>query len=76
MKVALLAFFAAVAVLGFSFNPANAIVSGHSVSQTHYRDYPYNLLVPFFIIVCSALMITIGLNYYRMQWGRKSIITE
>lgn len=59
-----------------SFNFAEAIVSGHSATQMHYREYPYNLLVPFFTIVCSSLLATILLHYYRTQWGRKSVITK
>ncbi|MEW6605423.1 MAG: hypothetical protein AB1351_12155 [Thermoproteota archaeon] len=76
MKVVSLAVFVASAALAFSFNSADAIVSGQSVAPMHYLDYPYNLLVPFFTIVCSTLLVTIVLHYYRTQWGRKSIITE
>ncbi len=76
MKVALFAVFAAVVALGFTFNSADAIVSSHSAAEVQYQDYPYNLLVPFFTIVCSALLVTIVLHYYRTQWGRKSVITE
>lgn len=76
MKVVSLAIFVTVAALAISFNSAGAIVSGHSVAPMHYSDYPYKLLVPFFTIVCSALLVTIVLHYYRTQWGRKSIITE
>lgn len=62
--------------LASSFNSAEAIVSSHSAAQMHHPEYPYNLLVPFFTIVCSTLLATIVLHYYRTEWGRKSIITE
>jgi hypothetical protein len=62
--------------LVYPFNSAEAIVSGHSAAPIHYLQYPYNLLVIFFTIVCSALLATILLHYYRAQWGSRSVITE
>jgi hypothetical protein len=76
MKFALPFVLTAVVVLAFSFPAASAIVSGHSAAAQNYREYPYNLLVPFFTIVCSALLVTMVIHYYRVQWGRKSVITE
>jgi hypothetical protein len=76
MKIALPLVLTVVVILAFSFHAADAIVSGHSAAAQNYREYPYNLLVPFFTIVCSALLITLVVHYYRVQWGRKSVITE
>jgi hypothetical protein len=76
MKIASPIVSTAVVILAFSFHAADAIVSGHSTAAQNYREYPYNLLVPFFTILCSALLITLVVHYYRLQWGRKSIITE
>jgi hypothetical protein len=74
MKAAFLAL-AAVAALAFSFPAAEAIVSVQQ-AEHHFAEYPYNLLVVFFTLVCSALLVTLVVHFYRAQWGRKSIITE
>ncbi|GEM_PF-2001016 len=65
-----------VSTLVSSFNSAEAIVSGHSTAHIHYLEYPYNLLIPFFTIICSTLLAMVFLHYYRTQWGKKSVITE
>lgn len=75
LKIALPVALAVVTALAFSFNNADAIVSGQPV-ELHYKQYPYNLLVPFFTIVCSMLLITLVVHYYRTQWGQRSIITK
>lgn len=74
MKVALPLALAVVA-LAFSFPGADAIVSGPP-AQLHLAEYPYSLLVPFFTLVCSALLVALVVHFYRAQWGRKSVITE
>lgn len=63
-------------VLAYSVSYAEAIVSTHSATSMHYSQYPYNLLMFFFTIVCSAILATILLHYYRAQWGNSSVITE
>lgn len=73
MKAAFLAL-AAVVALAFSVPGANAIVS--VPAEHHLTEYPYSLLVAFFTLVCSALLVTLVLHFYRTQWGWKSIITE
>ena len=75
MKVALSLALTVVVALTLSFHAAYAIVS-EPPAGLHYKEYPYNLMQVFFTIVCSALLITLGIHYYRAQWGRKSIITE
>jgi hypothetical protein len=67
---------AAAVLLAFSFNAAEAIVSGSSSAGLVYKEYPYNLMIPFFTIACSALLVVLVLHYYRMQWGRRSVLTE
>ncbi len=68
---------AALVALGFSLQPAHAIVSGHPMMAEKLRsDYQYDLLVIFFMIVCSALLGAMVVHYYRIQWGRKSIMTR
>jgi len=74
MKAAFLAL-AAVVAFAFSFPAADAIVSVPPVEH-HFAEYPYNLLVAFFTLVCSALLVTLAVHFYRVQWGRKSVITE
>ncbi len=74
MKAAFLALTAVVA-FAFSFPAADAIVSV-SPADHHFVEYPYSLLVAFFTLVCSALLVTLVLHFYRVQWGRKSVITE
>lgn len=70
-------FLAALVALGFSLHPANAIVSGHPMmADKLHSDYQYDLLVAFFVIVCSALLGVVIVHYYRIQWGRKSIMTR
>jgi hypothetical protein len=76
MKIALPLALSLVVLIAFSFHAADAIVSGQSAAAQHYKEYPYNLLVPFFTVVCSTLLITLVIHYYREQLGRKSIITE
>jgi len=63
-----------VAALAFSLEAADAIVSEKSAGL--HQDYQDSLLVAFFTIVCSALLVTMVIHYYRIQWGRRSIITE
>ncbi|MEM3095313.1 MAG: hypothetical protein QXX64_06720 [Nitrososphaera sp.] len=65
------------AALASSLQAADAIVSVKSAGlHHHHQDYQDSLLVAFFTIVCSALLVTMVIHYYRIQWGRKSIITE
>lgn len=61
--------------LWFYVQPADAIVSEHVPAHALY-DYQQSLLVAFFTIVCSALLITLVLHYYRIQWGRRSLLTR
>jgi hypothetical protein len=69
--------FAAFIALAFSLQPASAIVSGHPVmSEKLHSDYQYDLLVAFFAIICSSLLIALVVHYYRIQWGRKSVMTR
>lgn len=77
MKLFMLSlFFAALVAFGFSWHPANAIVSGRPVmAEELHSDYQYDLLVAFFAIVCSALLGSMVVHYYRIQWGRKSVVT-
>lgn len=65
---------AVVAALAFSLQAADAIVSENSAGL--HQDYRDGLLVAFFTIVCSTLLVTLVIHYYRMQWGRRSILTE
>jgi hypothetical protein len=76
MKLALPLALTAAVLLALSFNAADAIVSGSSSAGLVYREYPYNLLVPFFTIACSTLLVALVLHYYRMQWGRRFVLTE
>jgi hypothetical protein len=58
-------------------HPANAIVSEHpAMADKLNSDYLYNLLIAFFAIACSTLLIILVVHYYRIQWGRKSILTR
>ena len=69
--------FAAFIALAFLLQPASAIVSGHPVMvEKLHSDYQYDLLVAFFAIVCSSLLIALMVHYYRIQWGRKSVMTR
>jgi hypothetical protein len=72
-----LSVFAAFFALAFSLQPASAIVSGHPLmAERLHSDYQYDLLVAFFAIVCSALLRALVVHYYRIQWGRKSVMTR
>lgn len=66
MRIASSLVFAAVVIFAFSSHAADAIVSGQPATQ-HYGEYPYNLLMPFFAIACSALLITLIVHYYTLQ---------
>ena len=61
----------------FLLQPANAIVSDHpNMAENLNSDYLYNLLIVFFVIACSALLVILAVHYYRIQWGRKSVLTR
>jgi len=63
--------------LSLPLQPSYAIVSGHPVmAEKLHSDYQYDLLVVFFVIVSSSLLVTLVIHYYRMQWGRKSVMTR
>ena len=65
----------AASMLLFYVQPANAIVSEHAAAHALY-DYPQSLLVAFFTIASSALLVTLVIHYYRVQWGRRSLLTR
>jgi len=70
-------FFAVIVAFSFSGQSANAIVSEHpAMAEKLHSDYQYDLLVAFFVVVCSALLASLVVHYYRIQWGRKSIMTR
>ena len=76
MKLLLIAI---LTVLAFAFllQPANAIVSDRpAMAEKLNSDYVYNLLIAFFAIACSALLVTLIVHYYRIQWGRRSVLTR
>jgi len=73
----LAAFFVLSLLLPLPLQPSNAIVSGHPMmAEKLHSDYQYDLLVVFFAIVSSSLLVTLIVHYYRMQWGRKSVMTR
>jgi hypothetical protein len=74
MQILVALVFAVIAALALSLQSADAIVSEQSTGM--HSDYQDRLLVAFFTLVCSALLVTLVVHYYRMQWGRKSILTE
>ena len=68
--------FAISAALAFSFPSADAIVPASLASQGPHSDYPDSLLVAIFTVACSALLGTLVMHYYRVQWGRRSVLTR
>jgi hypothetical protein len=68
---------AAFIALAFSMPSASAIVSDYSaMAERLHSDYQYDLLVAFFAVVCSGLLVALLTYYYRIQWGRKSVMTR
>ena len=78
MKTFVLHFiYAAFVAISFSGQSANAIVSEHpAMAEKLHSDYQYDLLVAFFVLVCSALLASLVVHYYRIQWGRKTVMTR
>jgi|Tabmets5t2r1_1033131.scaffolds.fasta_scaffold09082_3 hypothetical protein len=67
----------AAAALASSLQPADAIVSVlPTAAHGPYSDYQHSLLIAFFTLVCSVLLVTMVMHYYRMQWGRRSVLTR
>jgi hypothetical protein len=73
MQILVALVFAVIAALALSLQSADAIVSEQSTEM--HSEYQDRLLVAFFN-VWSALLVTLVIHYYWMQWGRKSILTE
>ena len=76
MNMLLVLVFATSAALAFSFPSADAIVPAPLASQGPHSDYQDGLLVAFFTVACSALLVTLVMHYYRVQWGRRSVLTR
>jgi ABC-type spermidine/putrescine transport system permease subunit II len=74
MQALLFLAFVMVAAASFSLRGAYAIVSEQPTGM--HSSYQDSLLVAFFTIICSTILVTLVFHYYRMQWGRKSILTE
>jgi hypothetical protein len=67
----------AAAALASSLQPADAIVSAlPTAAHGPYSDYQHSLLIAFFTLVCSVPLVTMVMHYYRMQWGRRSVLTR